>query len=61
MPTGSASAIEDTYVTAVQHNLADLPAGATLVGVVRQPTEWFRSTVDENHPALGPPPGAMGA
>ncbi|EJN57384.1 hypothetical protein HSB1_43470 [Halogranum salarium B-1] len=25
------------------------------MGVVRQPTSWFRATVDENYPALGPP------
>ncbi|WP_245756913.1 DUF488 family protein, N3 subclade [Halogranum rubrum] len=33
----------------------DIPTEATLVGVVRRPTSWFRTTVDENYPALGPP------
>ncbi|SFL32906.1 Protein of unknown function, DUF488 [Halogranum rubrum] len=47
--------LEDTYVAALQHNLVDIPTEATLVGVVRRPTSWFRTTVDENYPALGPP------
>lgn len=47
--------LEDTYVAALQHDLVDVPAEATLVGVVRRPTGWFRTTVDENYPALGPP------
>ncbi|WP_227357236.1 DUF488 family protein, N3 subclade [Haladaptatus salinisoli] len=47
--------LDDTYVAALQHDLVDIPAKATLVGVVRRPTGWFRSTIDENHPALGPP------
>lgn len=46
----------DTYAAALQHGLVDLPAEATLVGVVRRPTGWFRAEVDENRPALGPPP-----
>lgn len=50
------SSIGDTYVAAIQHDLVDLSTEATLVGVVRRPTGWFRSTVDENHPSLGPPP-----
>jgi len=45
----------DTYVAALQHDLVDVPEGATLVGVVRRPTGWFREAVDENQPALGPP------
>lgn len=45
----------DTYVAALQHDLVDVPPEATLVGVVRRPTGWFRSTIDENYPALGPP------
>nr|WP_305794300.1 DUF488 family protein [Halomarina rubra] len=49
----------DTYVAALQHDLVDLPADTTLVGVVRRPTGWFQSTVDENHPALGPPPDLL--
>ena len=52
----TASPVGDTYVAAIQHDLVDLPAEATIVGVVRRPTGWFRSTVDENHPSLGPPP-----
>ncbi len=45
----------DTYVAALQHDLADLPADARRVGVVRKPTPWFHGVVDENRPALGPP------
>ncbi|SEP70015.1 DUF488 family protein, N3 subclade [Natrinema salaciae] len=47
--------IADTYVAAIQHDLADLPADATRVGVVRRPTPWFHAAVDENQPELGPP------
>lgn len=47
--------LEDTYVVALQHDLADVPTEATLVGVVRRPTSWFRTTINENYPALGPP------
>lgn len=46
--------VEETYVAAIQHDLVDLK-GAAPVGVVRRPTGWFRSAVDENLPALGPP------
>ncbi|WP_232703004.1 DUF488 domain-containing protein [Halobacterium wangiae] len=45
----------DTYVAALQHDQADLPADATLVGVVRRPTGWFSATVDENVSAVAPP------
>lgn len=51
----TSGSLHDTYIAALQHDLADLPAEATLVGVVRRPTGWFRSTVDENYPELGPP------
>jgi uncharacterized protein YeaO (DUF488 family) len=47
-------AVRETYVAAIQHDLADL-ADETLVGVVREPTPWFHAAVDENHPELGPP------
>lgn len=47
--------LSDTYVAALQHDLADLEPETTLVGVVRQPTSWFRAAVDENVPELGPP------
>ncbi|TYL39339.1 hypothetical protein CV102_08690 [Natronococcus pandeyae] len=47
--------LTDTYVAALQHDLADLPPDATLVGVVRSPTPWFHAAVDENVPELGPP------
>jgi uncharacterized protein YeaO (DUF488 family) len=47
--------LADTYVAALQHDLADLPSEATLVGVVRSPTPWFHAAVDENRPGLGPP------
>lgn len=45
----------DTYVAALQHDQADVPADATLVGVVRRPTGWFSAAVDENVPAVAPP------
>lgn len=51
--------LDDTYVAALQHDLVDVPTEATLVGVVRRPTGWFRTTIDENHPALGPPPDLL--
>ncbi|ELZ18633.1 DUF488 domain-containing protein [Natrinema limicola] len=47
--------LTDTYVAAIQHDLADLPPDVTRVGVVRQPTGWFYAAVDENQPELGPP------
>lgn len=51
--------LSDTYVAALQHDTADVPADATLVGVVRRPTGWFSAAVDENVPALGPPPALL--
>lgn len=50
-----AGALYDTYVAALQHGLAEIPAEAVRVGVVRRPTPWFYGEVDENMPALGPP------
>lgn len=47
--------LTDTYVAALQHDLADLPPDTKKVGVVRKPTRWFHSVVDENRPVLGPP------
>ncbi|WP_254524367.1 DUF488 family protein [Natrinema caseinilyticum] len=47
--------LADTYVAAIQHDLVNLPADATRVGVVRRPTSWFHAAVDENRPELGPP------
>ncbi|WP_436924391.1 DUF488 domain-containing protein [Halosimplex amylolyticum] len=47
--------VTDTYAAALQHDIADLPDDARLVGVVRRPTGWFSALVDENVPALGPP------
>ncbi|WP_336036113.1 DUF488 family protein [Halobacterium yunchengense] len=47
--------LADTYVAALQHDTADVPGDATLVGVVRRPTGWFSAAVDENAPALAPP------
>jgi len=47
--------VADTYAAALQHDIADLPADAHVVGVVRRPTGWFDALVDENVPALGPP------
>lgn len=50
-----AGTVTDTYIAALQHDLADVPEGATLVGVVRRPTRWFWGQVDENVAALAPP------
>ena len=50
-----AGQVYDTYVAALQHDTADVPAGAMRVGVVRRPTPWFWGQVDENVPALAPP------
>lgn len=47
--------VEETYVAAIQHDLADLDGDEVLVGVVREPTGWFRAAVDQNRPELGPP------
>lgn len=47
--------IDDTYVAALQHDIAEIPEDATRVGVVRRPTPWFHGPVDENEPALAPP------
>jgi uncharacterized protein YeaO (DUF488 family) len=44
----------DTYVAALQHDLADV-GDATRVGVVRRPTRWFSGSVDENDTRLAPP------
>lgn len=53
--TGTQGTLADTYVAAIQHDLADVPDDATLVGVVRKPAPWFHAAVDENRPALAPP------
>ena len=53
--------LADTYVAALQHDLVDLPPGATRLGVVRKPTPWFHDAVDENVPALGPPAALLEA
>jgi len=47
--------VRESYVAAIQHDLADLDGDEGLVGVVREPTGWFHAAVDENRPALGPP------
>lgn len=47
--------VHDTYVAALQHDIADVPDDAVRVGVVRRPTPWFYAQVDENVPELGPP------
>lgn len=49
----------DTYVAALQHGLVEPSTETTLVGVVRRPTGWFHAAVDENRPALGPPPALL--
>jgi uncharacterized protein YeaO (DUF488 family) len=48
-------AIRETYHAALAHDLVDVPGDARLVGVVRRPTWWFGSELDENRPDLGPP------
>ena len=53
--------ILETYAAALQHDIVDLPAGATRLGVVRRPTGWFRALVEENEPALGPPESLLSA
>jgi hypothetical protein len=47
--------VTETYAAALQHDIADLPDDAALVGVVRRPTGWFSAPVDENRLELGPP------
>jgi len=47
--------VTETYAAALQHDIADPPDEARLVGVVRRPTGWFTALVDENVEALGPP------
>ncbi len=51
--------VSETYHAALAHDLVEVPDDATLVGVVRRPTGWFRSEIDENHPELGPPEGLL--
>lgn len=47
--------VRETYHAAIRHEIVDLSGEEHLAGVVRRPTGWFRSTVDENYPELGPP------
>lgn len=49
----------DTYAAALQHDLVSLPEDTHRVGVVRRQTRWFHPYVDENLPALGPPPDLL--
>lgn len=53
--TGADDGLWTTYAAALQHDQADVPDEATLVGVVRRPLPWFSAVVDENRPELGPP------
>ncbi|MFB6267875.1 MAG: DUF488 family protein, partial [Halodesulfurarchaeum sp.] len=57
--TMSRGELDDTYVAALQHDMADIPQEATLVGVVRRATPWFHGAVDENIAPLGPPPDLL--
>jgi hypothetical protein len=57
----AAGTLTDTYVAALQHDLADLPPETALVGVVRRPTPWFYAAVDQNVPELGPPAALLDA
>lgn len=56
--TGS---IHDTYVAALQHDIAEVPEDTVKLGVVRRPTPWFYAHVDENIPTLGPPEDLLDA
>lgn len=47
--------VHDTYVAALQHDIAAVPGAAVKLGVVRRPTPWFYAQVDANLSALGPP------
>jgi uncharacterized protein YeaO (DUF488 family) len=47
--------VRETYHAAIRHDLVELTGEEDLVGVVRRPTGWFRSAVDENYRELGPP------
>lgn len=51
--------LQDTYVAALQHDLFDLDGDEHLIGVVRRPLPWLHGQVDENYPALGPPPDLL--
>jgi hypothetical protein len=51
-PSGT---VWETYVAAIQHDLAQLDGGEYLAGVARRPTPWFHAAVDANYPELGPP------
>ena len=51
----------ESYLAALQHDIADVPGDATRVGVVRKPTRWFHGVVDENVPELGPPADLLDA
>lgn len=47
--------LSDTYIAALQHDLADVSPDTYKLGVVRRPTPWFYGQVDDNEPTLGPP------
>jgi uncharacterized protein YeaO (DUF488 family) len=47
--------VSETYHAALAHGFAEIPEGATRVGVVRRPMAWFRGEIDENVPELSPP------
>lgn len=54
-------ALRDTYAAALQHELVDLDGGERLIGIARRPLPWLLGQVDENLPALGPPPELLDA
>lgn len=47
--------VTETYHAALQHELVEFSDDAHLAGVVRKPTAWFETAIDENYPSLGPP------
>ncbi len=55
MSDARAGTVAETYHAAIQHDLVDLEGTERLVGVVRRPTPWFHSAIEENYPELGPP------
>lgn len=53
--------VSETYHAALANGFAETPEEASHVGVVRRPTAWFRSEINENVPELGPPEELLAA
>lgn len=54
-PDDPPGTLSETHLAALREGLTDLPRGAVLVGVTRNPVGGLRNVVDENRDALGPP------